>query len=193
MKIGFITSGVFFVLMLSMAACKKYEPVLPPDIKMNSDPVQRYRATLKLVGAPGPLRVRAKVGYGIKNNYSCVPIDSRRSFGGSRPYFQEDIEFDVRNVGGDVYEFSYYDDAIKDEDYYGMGLCNWSSSPIFIINIRGVAYSVGQPRSVGLGDEYRMVCDILSRNRHGNCVAEAYAEKISSDSVFYPTMIVVKE
>jgi hypothetical protein len=125
-----------------LLACNKYEPVPPPDITKNNNQKEKYKVTIRSDGLPRQALVRAEAVYEIENSSKCVPIDSRRSPGGSRPFFQHQIELPVRRVSDMEYETIFYKDAIKNENYYGIGVCRWSGFPVYKVQWMGSVYNV---------------------------------------------------
>lgn len=103
-------------------------------ITRNPHPVQRYELTFTLHDAPGPFdAVTASAAYEIANK-ECVP---RQPVSGANPAPAPVIPIDVERVGDNTYRGYVYLDLLKDEDYYGLGVCHWqlvSAGPDLKIN-----------------------------------------------------------
>lgn len=185
--------AMLFTCMLALIGCREYEPVLPPDVRINPEPVERYRAVMKIVGINSYNNVTGQVGYSIVNRSHCVPIDPRRSLGGSRPSFNETISAPVTMVSENTYEIIFYDDAILGEDYYGKGVCNWSSSPGFRFIFSGVVFIVRQRGGIALGEELDKACRINVSGSIGNCMDADHFRNSSTESVFHVYITIYKD
>ncbi len=120
------TPGPLFggALLLSLAlittACGS--PMKKPDIKQNPTPKQRYDITLRIDGAPGPFdSVAGSVDYQVSNG-RCVPLTP---ISGATLVPQEHIPLTLTHVSDNVYKGTLYADRFIDEDYYGLGVCQW--------------------------------------------------------------------
>lgn len=124
------------ILLPFCAACSN--PAKDIVIHSNPDPVHAYILTLDASHAPGP--IQSPKGYiSFENDYSgrtCMPkspplVEWRMS--GKR------IDFELKPVEGknNVFESIIYLDALKDENYFGKGMCLWR------MNMAGVGF-VGQ-------------------------------------------------
>ncbi|WP_144409354.1 hypothetical protein [Pseudoxanthomonas suwonensis] len=120
-------------IFLALTACSKYEPPKPPDVEWNERPVDAYVATLKVEGLDEAYTVTANAYFSINNRRDCLPIDRRRSLGGSRHYHSERRDIPIVRVSPDSYKIVFYADWIKSGDYYGLGDCHWHGSPAFEI------------------------------------------------------------
>lgn len=169
-----ITVLMILVVMLVLAACSKYDPVLPPDIKMNPHPVEKYKAVMTIEGPPTQLKVTGKGNFGIKNTGYCVPVDSRRSLGGSRPQFLKDIDLQVTIPSENMYEIIFYADSIKDENYYGKGICEWSGSPTYRIYTPRTTYAVPIDPVGENGKAITKFCQINPSSERSACLKEEF-------------------
>lgn len=153
-----------------VGGCKKYEPVLPPVALTNTHPVERYKMILTIPSSPGPLNVRGRIIYTIENSENCVPIDKRRSLGGSRPAFSNEIEVQSRKVSEHDYETVFYRDAYRDEDYYGKGICRWTATPVQIIIRGNTSLSVsGSIKTDRLGEIDTRMCALAPSGSFDSC------------------------
>lgn len=124
---------LFAIALFALTACGKYEPPEPPNVEWNEHPIDTYVATLEISGLDEAYTVTATGQFMIKNRRECLPIDKRRSLGGSRHVYHETQEIPVTRVSEDSYKIVFYADAIKSSDYYGLGECVWHGSPDFQI------------------------------------------------------------
>ena len=123
----------FACTLVVLAACGKYEPPKPPNVEWNEHPVDAYVATLEVEGLEEPYTVTATGQFMIKNRRECLPVDKGRSLGGSRHFYHETQEIPVVRASNNLYRIVFYADAIKSDNYYGLGECVWHGSPIFEI------------------------------------------------------------
>lgn len=175
-------------------SCSRYEPVPRPDIHLNDKPEEKYKVTISSGNLPRQALVRAEAVYEIESASKCVPIDSRRSLGGSRPFFQHQIELPVRRASDMEYEAIFYKDAIRNEDYYGIGVCRWAGFPVYKIHWMGSVYNVFDSASMKRGDtEVVMACERRPSHFVGMCRNEEYEKNANPGTHFYVTITAYKE
>jgi hypothetical protein len=104
-----------------------------PDIKLNPHPVQRYELTAT-VDAPGPFdSVTGYVSYDV-TNVECVPKDA---WEGARNVPSTSRSFELTRVDAHTWKGHFYRDLLRDEDYFGLGVCHWdvgTVSPAFVVH-----------------------------------------------------------
>lgn len=142
-----VSATISCMVLLLAAACTRHEPVPPPKIKLNPKPQQRYQIILRAEELPSIFfdKIDGNVPYGIEKN-SCIPIDYTRSLGGSKPFFRERRKIKFTRISDIEYQAHVFSDLIANEDYYGLGVCEWKlGSVVAEIHARGQAYraSVG--------------------------------------------------
>lgn len=94
----------------------------PPKPRRNPQAVP-YEITLRIENAPGPFEaVRAAMQYEVANE-RCLP--RLGGISGTRVTAREWVEVDVERTGPDTYRARVFDDLMVDEDYYGLGVCEW--------------------------------------------------------------------
>lgn len=125
-------SWVPFALALALAACSS--PMdKHPDIKLNPHPVQRYELTAT-VDAPGPFdSVTGYVSYDV-TNVECVPRDA---WEGARNVPSSSRSFEMTRVDAHTWKGYFYRDLLRDEDYFGLGVCHWdltNALPVFAVH-----------------------------------------------------------
>lgn len=88
--------------------------------KINPTPQKQYQLTINIENAPGPLKIlQASVGYEASNCTYVYGIASAVS----HPHISIPIDLELTKV--DQYQARFSLDAMKDEDYYGQGICQW--------------------------------------------------------------------
>ncbi|MDM0038258.1 hypothetical protein QTH89_17650 [Variovorax sp. J22G21] len=112
-------------LALTTTACG--QSMKKPDIKLNPHPKMRYEVTLTIEDAPGPFDViDGSSGYDVSND-RCVPLEP---FSGARPTPEKSLPIALTRVSDRVYKGTLYVDHLKDEDYFGLGVCRWSLTSV---------------------------------------------------------------
>lgn len=90
----------------------------------NPDPKQRYEITMTINGAPGEFKnIEGVVQYEVSND-SCVPLTDPIS--GVKQTPRQTINFNYSRISDTEFRGVFYADLLKDEDYFGMGVCTWS-------------------------------------------------------------------
>ena len=96
-----------------------------PDIKHNPDPKMRYEITVTIEGAPGPFdSMEGRALYEV-NNKACVP-EKGGPLNPLRIPPHTDVPFSLTRISDHQYQGTIYLDLLKDEDYFGLGVCHWS-------------------------------------------------------------------
>jgi hypothetical protein len=99
-----------------------------PQITIKTNPAasQPYRLALKFAGLPAAVNdLKGSLDFEVSNR-DCVPLDYERAVGGVllTPQHSLPVEFSRSDDGG--YTAMVYADALLNEDYYGLGVCEWS-------------------------------------------------------------------
>jgi hypothetical protein len=68
----------------------------------------------------------------LRNWGSCVPIDRRKALGGMRPSPTKMLASGPLRKDANGYVGVVFMDRIVDEDYYGLGVCNWENRIVSI-------------------------------------------------------------
>lgn len=115
------------VMALSLTACWG-SGVKPPDVKLNPAPKERYEITLTIDDPPEPIqKVTGSIQYNIKDT-SCMPTADR--IAGIQPKSSFEAPVDFKRTGDNAFVAYVYADGIIDEDYYGRGVCRWSTTGV---------------------------------------------------------------
>ncbi|MBC7990086.1 MAG: hypothetical protein H7Y19_10960 [Luteimonas sp.] len=129
-----LTSVAAAIAALSAVSCGP--SVEPPDVKLNPAPKQRYEITVTIDDPPSEISaVSGRIQYDIENDL-CVPIAD--PIAGVRKYtsFTQPVRF--RREGNNRYIGDVYADQLKNENYYGLGVCRWRITGVDAdIDIRG--------------------------------------------------------
>lgn len=102
-----------------------------PDIKHNSDPKMRYEITVTIDGAPGPFDSAEGTAFYQVNNKACVP-ERGGPLNPLRLAPHTELPFGLTRINDHQYQGTIYLDLLKDEDYFGLGVCHWSLSNLAI-------------------------------------------------------------
>lgn len=112
----------------------------PLEVKLNPHPTERYELTVTL-DAPGPWEsVKGHVGY-VVSNEDCTP---KNDFEGVHKIPIVDRTFELARVDDTTYRGYFYRDLIRDDDYFGLGICHWEMenvSAAFLVH--GLTFSTG--------------------------------------------------
>lgn len=126
------------ILSLGLTACTEHKPVPPPDVKLNPSPMDHYEITITMEDAPEQLKqFSARIQYNIKNKFDCVPVDHTLALGGVTPQFNEFEMIEFMRSDGNVFKADVFTDAMRSENYYGLGVCHWG--------ITGIHAALDQP------------------------------------------------
>lgn len=126
-------AAIAMTCLLGVGGCNSREPVPPPNVKVNANPLKGYKVRLTIPEPPGALHVTAEVTYAISNKRDCVPLDYGMALGGTHPTFREIRVAEIASLSDTEYEMIFFDDAFGSEDYYGLGRCDWRGWPTFTI------------------------------------------------------------
>lgn len=134
------------VFALSLSACHS-STMNKPDIKQNPTPKQGYEITLVIEDAPGQFElVEASARYVTDRH--CVP---EQPISGVQSPVETDIPITFQATGPNTYKGTVYQDLLKDEDYYGLGVCHWLINGLNLVHRGGdVLFS----SYIGGGDSY---------------------------------------
>lgn len=118
-----LTVASLFILNLSSCGgADEIQEQTSKKFQLNSHPKQAYRLNIKIIDAPGPLQLMGdlNIDYVARN---CSYVVSR--FEGVSANPKKLVENKVRQLRPFEYETIVHIDAMKDEDYFGQGVCHW--------------------------------------------------------------------
>ncbi len=103
-------------------------PVAVPDIHPSPNPAPKrtYVLTLRFAGLPDALQDVAATADFEVDNRDCVPYDFSRAVGGVRLPPRHSVALELKKVDATTYVARLHEDALQDEDYYGLGVCTWA-------------------------------------------------------------------
>ena len=105
--------------------CTKHE-YIPPKVQANPSQRDIYNVTLTLDDRFGsPVEINAISHYAVENTGLCTPNDKWAAIGGLHPGLYKEIPSSVRPLDQNTYAFRLVLDPFVDEDYFGLGVCNW--------------------------------------------------------------------
>jgi hypothetical protein len=103
-------------------------PNAVPDVRpvAHPSPTQRYVLTLRFDGVPGEIADLAATADFEVDNRECVPYDFTRAVGGVRLPPRHSAPLALQRVDDHTWTAELFEDALQDEDYYGLGVCHWA-------------------------------------------------------------------
>ena len=106
----------------------------------NPNPTQAYRVRMRIDGAPGPFAAMKVLAQYDVVNKDCLPPPDTNPGGYSSPVPSHVVEIQVVHAVGNEYEGVVYADRMRDEDYYGRGVCRWA-----LVDVRARLRATGAP------------------------------------------------
>lgn len=104
-----------------------------PDVKLNPNARMRYEITMTVKDAPGPFdRIEGRLLYRVSTS-SCLPETSL--VGRLAPKWREPVI--MKHVAHNVYRTEIYADRLRDEDYFGLGICHWRMESLSLQLVTG--------------------------------------------------------
>lgn len=91
--------------------------------RLNPNPKEAYRIRIKINDAPGPFHYISEMDMDYVARNCSYLITSE--FIGAAAHPRKAIQNLIKQVGEYEYETVFHADAMKDEDYFGEGLCRW--------------------------------------------------------------------
>jgi hypothetical protein len=93
------------------------------EIRANPQPRREYAMVIAFAGIPGPIGdVKATADYAV-DNVDCVPP---LLLSGARLRPEHSLDLPLQSIDANRYGLTFHADALRDEDYFGMGVCRWS-------------------------------------------------------------------
>lgn len=176
------------VISLPLASCKR---IPPPNVEMNPAPKERYRMTLTVSeGVKSVGNVKAQITYSIANYKKCQPIDYGRSLGGSYNHYLRYVPIEVKEISSGVYEAYFYADKILNEDYYGLGKCNWDyGGASFELDVHGSSLGLSPLKKTFEAQSIeKRLCPKDSSVPHNICRGVAYVPP-EDRSRYFPVLV----
>ena len=159
---------VGLVVAAALLGCKKY---VPPDIHWKADPGEKYSIRLELE-SPSISRLTSVTGiaeYDVSNFQTCMATDHGVALGGYSHEPFKRVPLDVKQTDGKTFVTTAYKNPLVDEDYYGLGVCNWVLRAVFI-EFEGISGKVTVSLSDVFPKQFKLVCN----EQMGLCVQEKY-------------------
>jgi hypothetical protein len=168
----------------------------PKNPEKNPHPVKRYEVTAT-VDSPGPWdSVKGVVFFDVVNA-ECVPQDT---FTGGRNVPNTSYDFEMVPIGRNTWRGYFYRDALRDDDYFGKGVCHWDATQVAPdFKVDGVGFGSSQLVDEALGStqtDYFRKSD-LSGHLKGLGSAPAFSatrpEYKKNPNGFFPITLTIKE
>ncbi|WP_158883673.1 hypothetical protein [Rhodanobacter sp. L36] len=120
----------------------------PKNPKKNPHPVKRYEVTAT-AEAPGPWDSVKGIVFFEVLNAACTPEDK---FLGVHAIPRDvPVDFKMIRIDEKTWKGYFYRDSMRDEDYYGLGICHWEASGVSaIFTAHGVTFASGDALDVFL-------------------------------------------
>jgi hypothetical protein len=128
------------MLPLAVTACSPSIDAGSTKARLNPHPVKRYEV-IATSDAPGPWdSIEGYIGYDVINR-DCVP---EGSFTGGQNVPNTGLDIEMTRVDDHTWKGYFYRDALRDEDYFGLGVCHWDATSAGIAAIaKGVRFNWG--------------------------------------------------
>ncbi|MDI9238242.1 hypothetical protein QLQ15_04870 [Lysobacter sp. LF1] len=102
-----------------------------PEIQRNPHPQERYEITMTIRDAPGPFRdIGGSVQYDVENWVDCMPEKWTFERGHYHDQPDEFLPLTYTRIAENVYRTQITVDALQDEDYHGLGVCEWKMTVV---------------------------------------------------------------
>ena len=190
MRLTFVAAAtlVLWASVLS-SACKRAEPVLPPRTSPSADQA-RYRVTLELsddFGLEPTDQVEAI--YVISNLRQCTPKDNSKALGGLWNLVEHRLNIDVLPSADNRYVVDVPVSPLRDEDYYGLGVCHWTLSGASFKFDSFRRISVNQRHLARGAAEY--LCAVHPNTSVGNCF-EAGSVALQPETSYHAAKVTIE-
>lgn len=173
----------------------------PRDPTLNPHPKHRYEITLTIEGAPGPFQsVTGYLYYSIANSYECAPQDPFTGVYESGPGYRPPITF--HRIGENIYRGVVYLDTVRDESYYGRGVCHWAFNGVAVaLEANGVTFGTGMApediasqRAVSEYMPKRLYVDLDAQAKKMHFGMESLSDEIAAHRhEYFSTTLMAKE
>ncbi|WP_230598254.1 hypothetical protein [Xanthomonas albilineans] len=189
-----LAAFTFFITLTTGCSMAHSDPHNPAK---NPHPVKRYEV-IATSYAPGPWdSITGYVHYDVINT-KCVPVSP---FIGAQNVPVTGIEIPMDRVDDHTWKGYFYRDALRDEDYFNLGLCHWDVTSISVNTIgKGVRFGWGGM----LGDLLRGSTGMsyFKRSSYGDNVLVPYGAQVypfsypdvnKNKDAYFSVTIAVKE
>ena len=109
-------------------------------------PLERYVISAVFEGLPLAVDRFSGVARFSVSNPECAPLDTERAYGGVRLAPRHEVVLEWRRDGDGVYRANAVLDALRDEDYFGLGVCRWRFDGVdvgFMVGAARFAHALG--------------------------------------------------
>lgn len=148
MKLHQIAAAVILPLAVAAGCSQTTDRLGITDVhvKQNPHPQERYELTFTIHDAPGPFdSVTGKILY-VVSNEECVPTDTISGAKSRTPGI--DVPVQLKRLDDGSYQGQVDLDLPIDENYFGLGVCNWKSNGAYLrLAAHAVTFSAGISQS----------------------------------------------
>lgn len=117
-------SKLFVLMALLLTGCgPSSEEYASPEVELNQSPKSTYRLDFRFQDAPGPFtKISSRAFYQVTEPGCVKPL------WGSGAVVTPDhsVLLSVKRVANGHYQAVFHADALRDENYFGFGMCKWS-------------------------------------------------------------------
>lgn len=118
-----LSARVLPATLIALTATSCGPGVDPPDVRLNPSPQQRYEITLVIKDPPGEISsVKGSAQFDVKDK-ECMPMTDPIAGVWKHTSFSQPVTF---HGDGNTHVGYVYADQVLDEDYFGLGKCEWS-------------------------------------------------------------------
>ncbi|MGO1001309.1 hypothetical protein [Lysobacter sp. CA196] len=121
--------GLILAFVLALGACSNFSEPTMPHYRVNPHPQQHYEVTLRIDDAPGPVLALASTAQYEVSDLSCVP---ELPGTGIRPVPRHSLPATYLRTATGRYVIAVHADAMRDEDYHGLGVCRWRLAALHV-------------------------------------------------------------
>ena len=141
-------------------------PTPVPDIhpKQNPAPREAYALQIEFAGLPASVTELTGTADFEVANRDAVPLDHSKALGGVRLPPQHSVPLVFRRIDDTRFAASFQKDALLDEDYFGLGVCEWSLTSVSVHFRSPVTHFVGGFSGDRLHDGVTVVQHYLVRD-----------------------------
>jgi hypothetical protein len=155
-RIRFSRIAIVMMCTALLIGCQK---VQPPAIAVNASPLLNYAITVSTRDSSAIQSLAVAEQYDVSNK-ECIPIDHTIALGGTRPGVLQRFPVVSLRTAKDSFSSVVSVDRIRDQEYYGLGVCHWVLDVVYIdLTSHGRTYSAYIRRDdISSGNRITLYC-----------------------------------